>query len=116
MRRFFMFFLGIACFLFSSACGMLSEAPPAPPARRAPVEGYMASAAIGDSTRLDDPAFGKNVTVVMENSFTSASGEECRRASVIVGAKEAEVVVVCRDASGQWAMVPRVWGQGIEKP
>jgi hypothetical protein len=101
-------------FLFLSGCGVISDAP-APPSPPGPVEGYMITAVPGASTRLDDPAFGKDVSVTMENGFISAKGEECRRASVLVGEREAEVVVVCRNAAGRWEMAPRVWGQGIEK-
>lgn len=103
-------------FFFLSGCGVISDAPPAPPPPPpGPVEGYMITAVPGASTRLDDPAFGKDVSVTMENGFISAKGEECRRASVLVGEREAEVVVICRDAAGRWEMAPRVWGQGIEK-
>ncbi|WP_165071688.1 DVU3141 family protein [Desulfovibrio sp. ZJ200] len=95
-------------------CGLFADAPPLPPQTPpGPVEAYMISANPGDSTTIDDPNFGKNVRVTLENGFTSAKGEECKRASVLSGQKEAEVVVICRNSEGEWRMAPRVWGHGI---
>ena len=43
----------------------------------------------------------------------SAAGEECKRATVRNSFNEAEIIVACRNAEGQWRLAPRVWGQGM---
>jgi hypothetical protein len=109
----------LLCSLFALLPGLFgcaAKSDPPPQIPPSPVEAYMISAGFGDSARLDDPAFGRDVNVVMENGFTSAKGEECHRATILAGEKEAEVVVVCKNAAGEWKMAPRVWGQGIERP
>ena len=99
-----------------AGCGLFTDPPPPPAYQPGPVEAYLISASAGESTTLDDPAFGKSVRVTLDDGFTSAKGEECKRATVLAGQKEAEVVVICRDGEGQWRMAPRVWGQGIDTP
>ncbi|MGE9986671.1 DVU3141 family protein [Desulfovibrio sp. SGI.169] len=104
--------LGI--FLPLAGCGLFSDAPPPPAYQPGPLEAYLVSAGKGDSATLDDPEFGKNIRVTLDDSFTSARGESCKRGIVLAGQKEAEVVVVCRNAEGQWRLAPRVWGHGID--
>lgn len=87
-----------------------SSPPPPPPG---PVESFLINAAPGASTTLDDPQFGTQVHVLLEDNFVSASGEDCRRATVRSRRQEAEVVVICRDGQGVWRLAPRVWGQGL---
>ncbi len=108
--------LALGLFLPLAGCGLFSDPPPPPAYQPGPVEAYLISADKRDSTTLDDPAFGKNVRVTLDDGFTSAKGESCKRATVLAGQKEAEVVVICRDGEGQWRMAPRVWGQGIDTP
>ncbi|MDR1659130.1 MAG: hypothetical protein LBR94_02155 [Desulfovibrio sp.] len=93
-----------------SGCAGLQEPSPAPP--RGPVENFIIAAEPGQSATLDDPAFGINIRVAMDSAFTSAKGEECRRATVTVQGREAEVVVICRPGGDNWIMAPRVWGDG----
>lgn len=90
-----------------------STPPPPPPG---PVETFLINAAPGASTTLDDPQFGPQVHVLLEDNFISASGEDCRRATVRSQRQEAEVVVICRDGQGVWRLAPRVWGQGLTPP
>lgn len=90
-----------------------SSPPPPPPG---PVETFLINAAPGASTTVDDPQFGPQVHVLLEDNFISASGENCRRATVRSQRQEAEVVVICRDGQGVWRLAPRVWGQGLTPP
>ena len=90
-----------------------STPPPPPPG---PVETFLINAAPGASTTVDDPLFGPQVHVLLEDNFISASGEDCRRATVRSQRQEAEVVVICRDGQGVWRLAPRVWGQGLTPP
>ena len=73
-----------------------STPPPPPPG---PVETFLINAAPGASTTVDDPQFGPQVHVLLEDNFISASGEDCRRATVRSQRQEAEVVVICRQLS-----------------
>lgn len=108
--------LALPLSLFLSGCGLFADAPPPPQAPPGPVEAYMISARPGSSASLDDPEFGLAVRVTVDDVFTSAKGENCKRGTVLAGQKEAEVVVICRDGQGRWQMAPRVWGQGIDIP
>lgn len=100
--------------LFLAGCGMWKSAPPTPSAPPpTPVAAYMMEHAKGDSTTLDDPQFGENILITMQDSFISASGEECRRATLVARQREAEVVVICRKDGEGWRLAPRIWGQGI---
>jgi hypothetical protein len=92
-----------------SGCAGLQDAP-VPPPPPGPVENFIIIAEPGQSTTLDDPAFGNNIRVAADGAFISAKGEECRRATVTVQGKEAEVVVICRPEGDNWIMAPRVWG------
>ena len=96
-----------------SGCGLLGDSPKTPEYTPSPVENFMAQAMPGDITTLSDPAFGTDVRVSMEDSFFSAAGEECKRATVRNNFNEAEIIVACRNAEGQWRLAPRVWGQGM---
>lgn len=70
---------------------------------------------VGDTATVTDPDFGKDVRVSLDELFTSAKGEDCKRGTVLSSQREAEVVVICRDDKGRWTMAPRVWGQGISQ-
>ncbi|WP_443827091.1 DVU3141 family protein [Desulfovibrio sp.] len=96
-----------------NGCGLLGDSPETPEYKPSPVENFMANAVPGDITTLSDPAFGTDVHVSMEDSFFSAAGEECKRATVRNNFNEAEIIVACRNAQGQWRLAPRVWGQGM---
>ncbi|GEM_PF-411261 len=106
-----------------AACGGRQQPTPqeqeqALPAK--PVLDFMTRNPAGSSAVLDDPEFGAGIRVVVEGAFTSAMGEECRRATLLSEHGEAEVVIACRPAgSGDdvaWQMAPRIWGQGISRP
>ena len=98
-----------------AACG-LGETPQREETPPGPVENFMIISTPGQTTVLDDVQFGQGVNVSVDEVFTSAKGENCKRGTVLAGQKEAEVVVICQDAQGRWIMAPRVWGQGISKP
>lgn len=106
-----------------AACGGRQQPTPqaqeqALPAK--PILEFMTSNPAGASAVLDDPEFGTGIRVVVEGLFTSASGEECRRATLLSQHGEAEVVIACRPAGSggdvAWQMAPRIWGQGIARP
>ncbi|MDR1856679.1 MAG: hypothetical protein LBR22_05910 [Desulfovibrio sp.] len=97
-----------------AGCGMFSSPPPPEPAPLGPVEAFLSQGNIGDRTRLDDHAFGKDVEVALDAVFTSANGEDCRRGTVLAARKDSETVVVCKDADGRWKMAPRIMGQRLQ--
>ena len=83
--------------------------PPLEPEPLSPLAAFMSSAQPGDSASVDDPAFGSGIQVTQEGAFVSASGEDCRRATVTAREREAEMLVVCRAGEGQaWKMMPRI--------
>ncbi|MDR2696537.1 MAG: hypothetical protein LBC79_09200 [Deltaproteobacteria bacterium] len=91
--------------------GCSSRTPPLEPEPLPPLVAFLSSAPPAASAQLDDPAFGNAVLVTQEEAFVSASGEECRRATVVAREREAEMVVVCRTEEGQaWRMMPRIMG------
>ena len=98
-----------------AACG-LGESPQRDETPPGPVESFMIVSTPGQTTVVDDIQFGQGVSVSVDEVFTSAKGENCKRGTVLAGQKEAEVVVLCQDGQGRWVMAPRVWGQGISKP
>ena len=112
MKRLSTLLMLTAC-LALNGCGLLGDSPETPEYKPSPVENFMANAVPGDITTLSDPAFGTDVRVSMEDSFFSAAGEECKRATVRNHLNEAEIIVACRNAQGQWRLAPRVWGQGM---
>ena len=75
----------------------------------------MIVSAVGETATVDDPDFGKGVRVSLDELFTSAKGEDCKRGTVLSGQREAEVIVICKDDKGRWTMAPRVWGQGLSQ-
>lgn len=98
-----------------AACGF-GENPQKVETPPGPVESFMILSTPGQTTVVDDVQFGQGVNVSVDEVFTSAKGENCKRGTVLAGQKEAEVVVICQDEQGRWIMAPRVWGQGISKP
>lgn len=93
-------------------CGFgASPAPETPPT---PVMQYMIDHSKGDTDLLDDPQFGEQIRITMQDTFTSAAGEECKRATLVAREREAEMAVICRKGEEGWKLAPRIWGQGIE--
>ena len=92
-----------------------ADAPevPIPETLLSPVPQFISMNNSGAQASIDDPAFGGVVDVMVEGSFTSASGRDCRRAVVSQPPHEAEIVVLCRQGEG-WELMPRVWGRGLE--
>ena len=108
--------IGFTTFLFAlyallAACGF-SSPPPEEPAYT-PVVAALANGESGATVDVEDAEFGGAASVTVGESFISASGEECRRGSVLSAAHEAEVVVICRPEGGFWRLAPRIWGQGM---
>jgi len=108
------FGMALLATLLLGGCGFggSSAQPETPPG---PVTAFMIVSNVGETATVTDPDFGKNVHVSLDELFTSAKGEDCKRGTVLSGQREAEVVVICRDDKGHWGMAPRVWGQGISK-
>lgn len=96
-----------------AGCGLMSSDPPPPPPVYGPVAEFVIAQDAGSSTVLDDPEFGTAITVIIQDTFYSASGEECKRATLLAQDKQAEVVAWCRKTEGPWQMAPRIWGQGL---
>ncbi|MCL1940070.1 MAG: hypothetical protein FWG04_05360 [Desulfovibrionaceae bacterium] len=102
--------------VFLSGCAWFRAPVPEPVQPLSPVREFMVSRTPGaaDATgTVSDPEFGQNLRIVLEQEFLSATGDTCRRASLLSLAGAAEMVVMCREASGNWKMAPRVWGQGL---
>lgn len=101
----------------SSGCAFFAAPDPVLPAREySPVEQFILSRTPGTPGAVgtvSDSQFGDNLRIVLEQEYLSAAGEPCRRASLFSPRGEAEVVVMCRGASGFWTMAPRVWGIGL---
>ena len=116
MRR---FLIPAALCLLLSGCFAnpfgTSPAPetPIPETPLSPVPQFNSMNNAGAQASIDDPAFGGLVDVMVEGSFTSASGRDCRRAVVSQPPHEAEIVILCRQGEG-WELMPRVWGRGLE--
>ena len=98
-----------------AACGF-GESPQREETPPGPVESFMILSTPGQTSIVDDIQFGQGINVSVDEVFTSAKGENCKRGTVLAGQREAEVVVLCQDGQGRWIMAPRVWGQGISKP
>lgn len=96
-------------------CGH-TVAPPAPKPILGPVAAFLATAQSGQSAVLDDPEFGNDVRITVEDTFFSAKGEPCKRGTVLSSHGSAEVVVICLNKMGEWEMAPRVWGQTLDQP
>ena len=95
-------------------CGLFAEpAPPAPDEAPSPLLTFMLENPAGTTSILEDPAFGANLHVTTGDSFVSAAGAECKRATLLSRGQDAEIVVACRDSAGKWALAPRIWGQGL---
>ena len=113
------FLIPLALSLFLSGCLAnpfgSSDTPeaPIPETPLSPVPQFISMNNAGAQASIDDPAFGGVVDVMVEGSFTSASGRDCRRAVVSQPPHEAEIVVICRQGDG-WELMPRVWGRGLE--
>ena len=107
---------GLALFaaLLLGGCGF-GGSPAQPETPPGPVTGFMIASNVGETATVDDPDFGKGVRVSLDELFTSAKGEDCKRGTVLAGQREAEVIVICRDTTGRWSMAPRVWGQGLSQ-
>ena len=94
-----------------SGCGFFgSTPPPAPETPPTPVVAYMIAHEKGDSDILDDPEFGANLRITMQDSFQSANGDYCKRATLVAREKQAEVLVICRKGDEPWKLAPRIWG------
>ncbi len=106
--------LAVLATLLLGGCGFGGQ-PAQPETPPGPVTAFMIVSNVGEVATIDDPDFGKNVRVSLDELFTSAKGESCKRGTVLSGQREAEVVVICQDGNGRWNMAPRVWGQGISQ-
>lgn len=91
-----------ACSVFSSSDSQGPGLSPAP--------AYLCDAQPGESAKVDDPEYGGEVTVRYEASFTLVDGSRCRRGTVIVPRRSAELLVVCTGSDGYWHVAPQMWG------
>ena len=76
--------------LMLAGCGhTVSEPPISEPAPLGPMEAFLAAELPGQSIVLDDPEFGENIRVTVEDMFVSANGEHCKRGIFLSGKMEA---------------------------
>lgn len=99
----------------------LPEEPAAPPL--SPVARFMVANTSGATALIEDDVFGGEVRVTVEDTFLSAAGETCKRATVLSAQHEAEIIVICHNGQegdesdpAEWRLMPRVWGKGIATP
>lgn len=88
--------LAVLTALLLGGCGF-GGSPAQPETPPGPVTGFMIVSAVGETATVDDPDFGKGVRVSLDELFTSAKGEDCKRGTVLSGQREAEVIVICKD-------------------
>lgn len=86
---------------------------PLPKTQLSPVAQFISMNNTGAQASIDDEAFGGVVDVMVEGSFTSAAGRDCRKAVVSRPPQGAEIVILCRQGEG-WEVMPRVWGRGLD--
>lgn len=117
MRRFAVFALVSLLVSLGGCFWHTSPAVPEPePEELSPVAQFMVSNAPGATALIQDDTFGGEVRVTLEDSFVSAAGETCKRATLLSLQQEAEIVVICRNGDqniGHWRLIPRIWGRGI---
>ncbi len=90
--------------------------PEPEPETLSPVVQFMVSNSPGATALIQDETFGGEVRVSLEDSFVSAAGETCKRATLLSAQQEAEIIVICRSedsGTGHWRLMPRIWGRGI---
>ena len=90
--------------------------PEVPPQPLTEVPQFIIANEPGATGVIADDAFGGEVRVSIDEKFTSASGDLCKRATLLSPSHEAEVVVVCQkadDPDSAWKLMPRVWGRGL---
>ncbi len=90
--------------------------PEPEPQELSPVAQFMVSNSPGATALIQDESFGGEVRVSLEDTFVSAAGETCKRATLLSSQQEAEIVVICRSEGpnpGPWRLMPRIWGRGI---
>ncbi len=111
-------FTAALCLLLGGCLANPFGSTPAPEASMpetplSPVAQFISMNNKGAQASIDDPSFGGLVDVMVEDSFTSATGRDCRRAVVSRPPHEAEIVVLCRQGES-WELMPRVWGRGLD--
>ncbi|MEG2172632.1 MAG: DVU3141 family protein [Desulfovibrionaceae bacterium] len=112
MKKILVYMACIALLGSLAGCGLMGSDTPPPPTY-GPVAEFVIAQNAGSSTVVDDPEFGNAITVIIQDTFYSASGEECKRATLLAQDKQAEIVAMCRKGTGPWTMAPRIWGQGL---
>lgn len=103
----------LLCTLALAGCMFASPPQPEPETPPTPLAAFMIAHEPGDTATVHDPDYGGDVQVTIQETFISATGEECRRASLVSRQQEAEMAVICRKEGGRWVMGARIWGQGI---
>lgn len=108
---------GALLFLLSGCFWSVHQTPQPKPKPPSPVLQFMIANAPGAMTMLSDPEFGGEVRITLEESFMSAGGENCKRATVVSTDQDPEIIVACQDKTSStemdniWRLVPRVWGR-----
>ena len=115
----------ILCALCLGGCFGQSQ-PPQPefvPDPLTPVGRFMVANTPGATALIEDATFGGEVRITLEDTFLSAAGETCKRATLLSASHEAEIIVICHNGQDgdesnpdEWRLMPRVWGKGISTP
>ena len=87
---------------------------PQPVPQLSPAPQFISLNNAGAHASIEDPAFGGLVDIMVEESFKSASGRDCRRAVVSQPPHESEIIILCRQGES-WELMPRIWGRGLER-
>jgi hypothetical protein len=78
--------------------------------RESAIVAWIVGQAPGSRTVIEAPEFGGAVTVKVDSTYFSAAGLHCKRVHVFNGSPLGEPAAVCEKKSGEWILVPRIWG------
>lgn len=116
----------VLCLLLLGGCFWGSGAPLSPQPEPQPLSAvaqFVVANTAGATALIEDETFGGEVRVTVEDTFLSAAGESCKRATLLSAQHEAEIIVICHNGPegdesdpAEWRLMPRVWGKGIATP
>jgi hypothetical protein len=93
-----------ACEPAQLATTLTPATPPQPRTPADPVLAYVATAQIGQSAVVDDPAQGGNLIVVIDTQYNSAAGQVCRSYATTSSSLQSQHLA-CANGT-EWQMVP----------
>ena len=72
-----------------------------------PVLSFIAMSRPGARSDIEDTKYGY-VTVIVDDNYTSALGEQCKKGRVYLSTNCMEVIALCQK-DGHWAKMPQIW-------